>query len=87
MQDRLLSLSAATILAAALMLIGLGLLVANWFLPGEDLGFASMPFFATSAVARIRALLCRMGGLVQDAYEMGKEVGREEGGNQVRNLR
>lgn len=96
MRDRSISLSFTQLFAYLLAVAGVALIGTNFFASetNDHLGFVGVPILALAMVLAIRSYLCRLAVLVketqallQDAYMVGREVGREETANVVRSLR
>jgi hypothetical protein len=87
MNERSFSLSFRQLVAYALVLLGLALIALNFRVSAtnDHLGFAAIPPLALSMVLTVRGYMCEIAATVratsalhQDAYAVGREVGRME---------
>lgn len=79
MQDRCISLSFSAIMAGTFGIIGLGLAIANCWMPHDKLGLMAVPFVALAAVFWVRNGQARLASRERNAYEIGRDS--------VRNIR
>lgn len=73
MNDRSLNVSYDRILSVFLGVLGTGLIIANWFLPTDKVGFLSLPCLTISAVLQVRHYFCRMEHAEQAAFHLGRD--------------
>jgi hypothetical protein len=81
--DRSIRFNLTKALAAACGLPGLFLIVANFWMSNDKLGFLGLAFIATGAVLRIRSYVCALSARERNAYELGRDMERDS----VRSLR
>lgn len=73
MHDRTTAISLTQLCAATLGFLGLALVIANCWMPNDDLGFLSVPFVAGAALLRIRSWFCLMTQRERNAFEIGRD--------------
>lgn len=76
MEDR--KLSATSTAAWACWAVGVALIAVDLFLLSDDLGHVGVTLAVAGALLHGRALLCQQSEMMRNAFELGKDAGREE---------
>lgn len=77
MNDRSVNVSFSRIASLLLGVLGTALVVVNWFIPHDKLGFLSLPCLTISAVLQVRHYFCRLEGGERNAFELGRDSVRQ----------
>lgn len=76
MQDR--QVSSTVVLAWLGWALGATFIVADFFVRSDDLGHLGIAVVGAGAVFHVRGMLCQHGIALREAFDLGRETGREE---------